>query len=346
MEIGAIREPALANYFTGCEDIRARFEALIGGEQWRPRVVIHGVGGAGKSSLLQMFRLQCAKHSVPSALASADQARSVPAILAAWASDLAGNRVLLPGYAKEMARLLSIDAKVGERVPALQRGEHRVGVTRVVASRSAEAATGVIAGAAIGSVVPGIGSAVGAAVGGGVVGYMVGEHRALEIRFTAQLALCQVAIEESTWALRAAGGGEGVARGEGAGSTARRIEPVFRAEAPIPTAVGGGTVPQGTSEPSMSMPSGEWVSIEGPRPGRYVVVTGDPRNYTLSMATGKIVALGRRSGGVWISTAENAGALFPDDSYGWAKDFEQPGMILGLDTGDHPVVLLRWADQQ
>ena len=52
-----------------------------------------------------------------------------------------------------------------------------------------------VVGGAFGNV--GLGALVGLFVGGGL-GYMIGEHRALMIRFEAQLALCQVAIEENT----------------------------------------------------------------------------------------------------------------------------------------------------
>jgi hypothetical protein len=43
----------------------------------RRLLVIHGVGGIGKSSLLAMFRLHCKREHVPVGLSSGDKAKSI-----------------------------------------------------------------------------------------------------------------------------------------------------------------------------------------------------------------------------------------------------------------------------
>ena len=63
-------------------------------------LVIHGIGGVGKSSLLRMFRLHCKKECVPVALVSGEDAKSVVEILCNWAEDLMVDGVSLPTFVK------------------------------------------------------------------------------------------------------------------------------------------------------------------------------------------------------------------------------------------------------
>jgi len=50
----------LQNYFTDVEHLREWFKNAIAAPTLpKQMLVIHGVGGVGKSSLLQMFRLHC-----------------------------------------------------------------------------------------------------------------------------------------------------------------------------------------------------------------------------------------------------------------------------------------------
>jgi putative ribosome biogenesis GTPase RsgA len=64
----------LQNYFTDVEHLRELFRQwLVAPTLSKRMLVIHGVGGVGKSSLLRMFRLHCKSVGVPVALASGDE---------------------------------------------------------------------------------------------------------------------------------------------------------------------------------------------------------------------------------------------------------------------------------
>ena len=69
----------LLTYFTDVEYLREIFKNLVTAARLTKRLlVIHGVGGVGKSSLLRIFRLHCKRARVPVALApSPDEAKSV-----------------------------------------------------------------------------------------------------------------------------------------------------------------------------------------------------------------------------------------------------------------------------
>lgn len=61
----------LEAYFTDVEHLREAFRALIAAPALPRRLlVVHGVGGVGKSSLLRMFCLHCKSVRVPVAIAS------------------------------------------------------------------------------------------------------------------------------------------------------------------------------------------------------------------------------------------------------------------------------------
>ena len=61
----------LLNYFTGVENLRDIFKEYVASQKLIKRlIVIHGIGGVGKSCLLYMFRLHCKSENVPVALAS------------------------------------------------------------------------------------------------------------------------------------------------------------------------------------------------------------------------------------------------------------------------------------
>ena len=68
----------LEAYFTDVDHLQNYFRTALKAETLPKRLlVIHGVGGVGKSSLLRMFRLHAKRASVPIALASGDQAKLV-----------------------------------------------------------------------------------------------------------------------------------------------------------------------------------------------------------------------------------------------------------------------------
>lgn len=173
----------------------------------------------------------------------------------------------------------------------------------------------------------GIGALVGLIVGG-VLGYMIGEHRALMLRFEAQLALCQVAIEENTRPQT---------------SEAPRAPELTVAE----TGAGADQGDSGTTTPSgepMTMPRGRWEGIAWPGvSGRFEVMSGDERKPWMRLLIGKTVTLESRSEGVWLAYGTGSGRLI-DDGYRWAASNKQPDMLLILERGadgNSPLALLR-----
>ena len=88
------QDKELAEFFTDVEHLRSAFKDAVAAPTLTKRLlVIHGVGGVGKSSLLRMFRLHCKSVNVPVALASGDEAKSAFDILARWTDDLKADGV-------------------------------------------------------------------------------------------------------------------------------------------------------------------------------------------------------------------------------------------------------------
>src|SRR3972149_913733 len=93
----------ISAYFTDVECLRDVFQSLVAAPTLPKRLMmIHGVGGVGKSSLLRLLRLHGKSMKVPVALASGDDAKSAQAILGDWANDLKADSVTLPTFAKTL----------------------------------------------------------------------------------------------------------------------------------------------------------------------------------------------------------------------------------------------------
>ncbi len=170
------QDTELAEFFTDVVHLRDAFKNAVAAPTLAKRLlVIHGVGGVGKSSLLRMFRLHCKSVNVPVALASGDEAKSALDILARWTDDLKADNIALPSFSKTFEHYRAIQAKVDEQAKKAQDARGRAAdIAGKAASKTAEAAGGALAGAAIGSVIPGIGTAIGGALGG-VLGGMGAE---------------------------------------------------------------------------------------------------------------------------------------------------------------------------
>jgi tetratricopeptide (TPR) repeat protein len=150
----------LEAYFTDVEHLRDAFRQLLSTSTLpRRMLVVHGVGGVGKSSLMRMFRIAARRATVPIALASGDEVKSVVDLLADWSDDLQAAGVRLPTSTKAIARYRAVQTTV----------EHQAQKTSAVAGKlavkTAEGFAGSMAGAAIGSLFPVIGTVAGAAVG-------------------------------------------------------------------------------------------------------------------------------------------------------------------------------------
>ena len=161
----------LQAYFTDVEHLREAFNDAVAAPTLTKRLlIIHGVGGVGKSSLLRMFRLHCKSVNVPIALASGDDAKSALDVLVCWAKDLKVGGVKLPSFGKTLERYRAIQAKIDEQARKARDTSSRIAdIAGKAASKTAEAASGAFVGAAIGSVIPGVGTTIG-----GVLGSVVG----------------------------------------------------------------------------------------------------------------------------------------------------------------------------
>lgn len=158
----------LARFFTDFDYLQQVFKELVVAPTLRKHIlVIHGVGGIGKTSLLRMYRLTCKGEKIPVALASGDDTKSAIEVLAQWSSDLKDDKVSLRTFSKGYEHYRELQAKVDEQVQkAKATRDKALDVASKAASKTAEAAGGAALGAAIGSLIPGIGTVVGSALGG------------------------------------------------------------------------------------------------------------------------------------------------------------------------------------
>ena len=166
----------LGDYFTDVEHLRGAFKEHVAASSLpKHMIVIHGVGGVGKSSLLRMFRIHCKSEKVPVALASGDDTKSVLDTLTRWMEDLKQDGIKFTSLGKTFESYRAIQAKVDEQAKKAQDARGRMAdIAGKAASKTAETAGGALMGAAIGSVIPGVGTAIGGALGG-VLGGMGAE---------------------------------------------------------------------------------------------------------------------------------------------------------------------------
>ena len=159
----------LQSYFTDMDPLRGMFKDFVSAEKLPKRlIVLHGVGGVGKSSLLRMFRLHCKSEKIPVALASGDDAKSVLDVITRWMEDLKEDGVKFSSLYKTLESYRAIQAKVEDQA---RKSQNKVAdIAGKAASKTAEAAGGALLGAAIGSIVPGVGTAIGGMVGSAVGG--------------------------------------------------------------------------------------------------------------------------------------------------------------------------------
>src|SRR5947209_3380776 len=103
-------------YFTNVDHLQNYFRATLTAETLLKRLlIVHGVGGVGKSSLLGMFRLHCKRVGIPVALTSGDQAKSTVEVLSDWNSDLGQDGVALRAFTERLERYRAIQAKVEQQ---------------------------------------------------------------------------------------------------------------------------------------------------------------------------------------------------------------------------------------
>ena len=148
----------LEDYFTDVEHLRELFRTLAAAETLPRRIlVIHGVGGVGKSSLLRMFRLHCRRSGVPAAFASGDDARSAPDVLGSWAAQLKAAGVRLATLERTLAEYRALQAQVEEHARKTRETSQQAVSTlgKAAARTAAEALIGAIP--VVGPVLSGLG---------------------------------------------------------------------------------------------------------------------------------------------------------------------------------------------
>src|SRR5712692_3425220 len=103
----------LEKFYTDSEHARQVFEQLLTTATLPKRLlVIHGLGGVGKSTLLKMYALACHKHHISVALVASEEVPSPVDVLADWADDLSHADIALPVFQKTLTHYRAIQAKV------------------------------------------------------------------------------------------------------------------------------------------------------------------------------------------------------------------------------------------
>ncbi|MBM3131042.1 MAG: hypothetical protein FJ009_20745 [Chloroflexi bacterium] len=133
----------LAEFFTDVEHLRDWFNNAVAAPELARRIlVIHGVGGVGKSSLLRMFRLHCKSVNVPVALASGDDSKSALDVLTHWTDDLKADGIAFPAFGKTFEHYRAIQAKV-ENESAKTAEKLAKGATKTIIETAASTIPGV-----------------------------------------------------------------------------------------------------------------------------------------------------------------------------------------------------------
>jgi hypothetical protein len=146
--LASIDPDGLESYFTDAEHLRAYFSQTVAAPTLDKRLLmIHGVGGVGKSSLLLMFRLHCKSVNIPVALASGDDSKSALDVLTHWADDLKADKIALPRFSQTFEHYRAIQAKVENE-------------TRKIAGQAVKGAAKTIIETAA-STIPGVGPLLG-----------------------------------------------------------------------------------------------------------------------------------------------------------------------------------------
>jgi tetratricopeptide (TPR) repeat protein len=118
----------LEAYFTDVEDLRELFKKSAAAPDLPRRLlIIHGVGGVGKSSLLRMFYLYCKSIRLPTAIVSGDETKSAVDMLAVWADGLRNFGLALPGFTKTFKNYRIIQTNIEEQAKRDQ-GNQKIAV--------------------------------------------------------------------------------------------------------------------------------------------------------------------------------------------------------------------------
>jgi tetratricopeptide (TPR) repeat protein len=153
------KDADLEKFFTDSEYPLRVFEQQIGETHPSKSIlVIHGIGGVGKSTLLKMFVLSCHKRRIPVALVASEETHSSVDVLSGWATDLSHNSVILPTFQKTLNNYHSIGLKV--ETEAKKARDTRSQIATALGKTTAKTVIGMAA-----SAIPVVGPVVGTLVG-------------------------------------------------------------------------------------------------------------------------------------------------------------------------------------
>jgi tetratricopeptide (TPR) repeat protein len=156
----------LEQFFTDAEQALKIFEQLVSVARMPKRIlVIHGVGGVGKSTVLKMYRLSCRRKGIPVALVGGEEVNSSVDILADWANDLSGDKVALPTFQATLTHYRAIQAKV--EAEAKKSSQAMVQVAEKMGKAAVRTAVQMAA-----STIPVVGPLVGAVGGAGAEAFV------------------------------------------------------------------------------------------------------------------------------------------------------------------------------
>jgi len=115
----------LEQFFINAKNARKIFEELANTKEIQTHLlVIHGIGGIGKSSLLKIYQSDCKKVHIPVALVLGEDVKSEIDILANWEEELNVYGIKLNNFTKTLMQYRTIQAKIEERFSkALSSGE-------------------------------------------------------------------------------------------------------------------------------------------------------------------------------------------------------------------------------
>src|SRR6266567_6248252 len=135
----------LERFYTDSEYALQIFEQLVNAPNLPKRLlVIHGIGGVGKSTLLKMYGFSCRRHRIPSALVASEEAPSPVDVLADWAQHLNREGSTLPVFQKTLTHYRAIQAKVEAEVEKASQAKSQLAGT--LGKTAAKTAIGVAAG--------------------------------------------------------------------------------------------------------------------------------------------------------------------------------------------------------
>jgi len=120
----------LEAFFTDVEHLCDLFQHLVSAPELPRRIlVIHGIGGVGKSTLLRIFRLFCKRQGIPVGLVGAEEIKSAVDVLANLAEDLIQDGVTLPKFSSTLQRYRAIQTEVERKAKETEGTAAKLGKT-------------------------------------------------------------------------------------------------------------------------------------------------------------------------------------------------------------------------